>query len=235
MRFAITVGGFVATRGEILQYGAEHSPAPPAISVERRLMRLFDILLALVALLFFAPLLLVIAAAVYVSDPGAILFAQRRIGYGGAYFRCFKFRSMAVNAEALLADLLASDPQARLEWELSHKLKEDPRVTRVGSFLRKSSLDELPQLFNVLRGEMSIVGPRPIVEAEKRRYGRYFEHYCMSRPGITGLWQISGRSDVSYQRRVAFDVAYCRSQSLSLYLRIILMTAPAVLMAKGSY
>jgi exopolysaccharide production protein ExoY len=178
MRFAITVGGFVATRGEILQYGAERSPAPPAISVERRLMRLFDILLALVALLFFAPLLLVIAAAVYVSDPGAILFAQRRIGYGGAYFRCFKFRSMAVNAEALLADLLASDPQARLEWELSHKLKEDPRVTRVGSFLRKSSLDELPQLFNVLRGEMSIVGPRPIVEAEKRRYGRYFEHYC---------------------------------------------------------
>ncbi len=153
-------------------------------------MRLFDILLALVALLFFAPLLLVIAAAVYVSDPGAILFAQRRIGYGGAYFRCFKFRSMAVNAEALLADLLASDPQARLEWELSHKLKEDPRVTRVGSFLRKSSLDELPQLFNVLRGEMSIVGPRPIVEAEKRRYGRYFEHYCRSTS--TGSVPIAG-------------------------------------------
>ena len=225
----------MAASGEIISCDQEPYSRPATVSVETRLIRALDVIFSFVALVFFAPLLLIIAIAVYVSDPGDILFAQRRIGYGGVYFRCFKFRSMAVNAEDLLADLLVRDPGARLEWELNHKLKDDPRVTRVGSFLRKSSLDELPQLLNVLMGQMSIVGPRPIVEAEKIRYGRYFQHYCLSRPGITGLWQISGRSDVSYQRRVAFDVAYSRARSLSLYLRIILMTAPAVLMARGSY
>ncbi len=181
----------MAASGEILSCDRERYSLPTTVSMETRLIRALDVIFSLIALFFFAPLLLIIAVAVYVSDPGDILFAQRRIGFGGVYFRCFKFRSMAVNAEDLLADLLVRDPQARLEWELNHKLKDDPRVTRVGSFLRKSSLDELPQLLNVLLGQMSIVGPRPIVEAEKIRYGRYFEHDCLSRPGITGLWQIS--------------------------------------------
>lgn len=194
-----------------------------------------DFAIALSALLFFAPLLLIIAVAIFVTDPGPILFAQRRIGYRGVYFHCYKFRSMAVNAEELLADLLDRDPAARAEWALTHKLKDDPRVTRVGRFLRRSSLDELPQLINVLRGQMSIVGPRPIVETEIARYGQYFRHYCALKPGITGLWQISGRSDLSYRRRVAFDVVYSRTRSVILYLKIIVLTVPAVLLARGSY
>ncbi|RVT90529.1 sugar transferase [Sphingomonas crocodyli] len=192
-------------------------------------------MLATVALLFLLPLMLIVAVAVFVSDPGPIFFVQNRIGRHGKIFRCLKFRTMATNAEERLAELLANDPSAREEWMRDHKLRNDPRIVGIGSFLRKSSFDELPQLINVLRGEMSLVGPRPIVHAEAARYGRYFEHYCSVRPGITGLWQISGRNDTTYRRRVAFDVAYSRSQSTFLDLRIIVMTVPSVLMAKGSY
>ena len=205
------------------------------VTIEESAIRAVDFALAVAALVFLAPLMLLIAMAVFITDPGPIFFAQRRIGHGGVYFRCFKFRSMAVDAEQLLADLIARDPEARAEWSKNHKLKNDPRVTAVGNFLRRSSLDELPQLFNVIMGEMGLVGPRPIVDAEVSRYGRYFRHYCAVRPGITGLWQISGRSDVSYRRRVAFDVAYSRTTSFALYLKIILMTVPAVLYARGSY
>jgi exopolysaccharide production protein ExoY len=189
----------------------------------------------LLALAFFGPLMLLIAATIYACDPGPILFAQRRIGHRGRRFGCFKFRSMVVDAEARLAELLAADPVAREEWGRDHKLRNDPRITLIGGILRKSSLDELPQLLNVLRGDMSIVGPRPIVDAEVTRYGRYFMHYCLVRPGITGLWQVSGRNDVSYRRRVAFDVMYSRRQSMILDLRIIAMTVPSVLRARGSY
>jgi lipopolysaccharide/colanic/teichoic acid biosynthesis glycosyltransferase len=194
-----------------------------------------DVAIVLLALLFFLPLMLVIAAIVYATDPGPILFAHRRLGKGGRHFHCLKFRSMAVNAEALLAELLASNPAARAEWARDHKLKNDPRITAVGGFLRRSSLDELPQLFNVLRGEMSLVGPRPIVDAEVLRYGRYFAHYCSVRPGITGLWQVSGRNNVSYRRRVAFDVAYSRSRSALFDAKILAMTVPSVMLARGSY
>lgn len=142
---------------------------------------------------------------------------------------------MVVDAEQRLADLLARDPVARSEWEADHKLRVDPRVTRLGDFLRKSSLDELPQLLNVLRGEMSMVGPRPVVSAEVSRYGRYFNDYCSVRPGITGLWQVMGRNDVSYKRRVALDVAYVRSQSISLYIKVLILTLPAVLSRSGVY
>ncbi|WP_333994385.1 sugar transferase [Sphingomonas sp. 22R3R2A-7] len=197
--------------------------------------RLFDISVALTALLFFSPLMILIAITIYVRDPGPILFAQRRIGHRGRKFGCFKFRSMVVDAEARLAELLASDPAAQAEWNRDHKLRDDPRITLIGSVLRKSSLDELPQLLNVLRGDMSIVGPRPIVDAEVTRYGRYFAHYCYVRPGITGLWQVSGRNDVSYRRRVAFDVMYSRRRSMILDIRIIAMTVPSVLLARGSY
>ncbi|WP_240653328.1 sugar transferase [Sphingomonas crocodyli] len=203
--------------------------------MDRVAMRAIDIMLATVALLFLLPLMLIVAVAVFVSDPGPIFFVQNRIGRHGKIFRCLKFRTMATNAEERLAELLANDPSAREEWMRDHKLRNDPRIVGIGSFLRKSSFDELPQLINVLRGEMSLVGPRPIVHAEAARYGRYFEHYCSVRPGITGLWQISGRNDTTYRRRVAFDVAYSRSQSTFLDLRIIVMTVPSVLMAKGSY
>jgi lipopolysaccharide/colanic/teichoic acid biosynthesis glycosyltransferase len=198
-------------------------------------IRGLDILVSLAALAFLLPLLLAIALTIKARNPGPIFFVQRRIGRDGRYFSCFKFRTMVVDAEARLAKLLASDPQARAEWTLDHKLRRDPRIIPGGELLRKSSLDELPQLFNVLRGEMSIVGPRPIVEAEVARYGRYFTSYCAVRPGLTGLWQISGRNDVSYRRRVACDVAYARRKSLRTDIRVIALTVPAVLLAKGSY
>ena len=198
-------------------------------------IRTLDVVLCAIALLFFAPLLAIIAIVVYLSDPGPILFAHRRLGRDGNHFYCLKFRSMVVDAEGRLRRLLDADPVMRLEWERDHKLRVDPRITRVGRFLRSSSLDELPQLWNVIRGDMSIVGPRPIVDAEVTRYGRYFNDYCRVRPGITGLWQISGRNDVSYRRRVALDVAFSRSTSVRLYLRILCLTVPSVLMARGSY
>ena len=129
----------------------------------------------------------------------------------------------------------AWDPELRREWETTFKLRRDPRITALGAFLRKSSLDELPQLFNILKGEMSVVGPRPIVAAEVARYGRWYRDYCNVRPGLTGLWQVSGRNDVNYRRRVALDVAYARRRSLGLYLKIIIATVPAVLLRNGSY
>lgn len=142
---------------------------------------------------------------------------------------------MVIDAEARLDALLSADPIAGREWAETQKLVNDPRVTPLGSFLRKSSLDELPQLFNVLLGEMSIVGPRPIVEAEAARYGQYFGLYCLVRPGITGLWQISGRSDVRYFERVLLDARYISSKSVLRDLRIIVLTVPSVLVARGSY
>ncbi len=197
-------------------------------------IRIFDIIIASLALLFLLPMMMFFALAIYISNPGPVVFAHTRIGRDGRLFQCLKFRSMCVDAEQRLVHLLANNRAARAEWELSHKLKNDPRIFPLGRLLRKSSLDELPQLINVLRGEMSLVGPRPITESEVLRYGRYFKHYCSTRPGITGLWQISGRSDISYRRRVAFDVKYSRTISLSLNMRIIAATIPSVLAARGS-
>jgi lipopolysaccharide/colanic/teichoic acid biosynthesis glycosyltransferase len=194
-----------------------------------------NVVVAMLTLVFIAPVMLVVALAVYVQDGGPILFAHRRIGLDGRYFYCLKFRSMAVDAERRLADLLASDPAARAEWEKDHKLRNDPRVTKLGLFLRKTSLDELPQLFNVLKGEMSLVGPRPIVEAEVAKYGRRFRQYCAVKPGITGLWQVSGRNDTSYRTRVALDCVYARRRNVGLDAYIIACTVPAVLARRGSY
>lgn len=204
-------------------------------SFKIEMIRALDVMFALAALIIFAPLMLILAAAIAIMDPGPIFFAHKRIGLGGKEFYCLKFRSMAVDAEQRLQALLASDERAREEWARDQKLRNDPRITPLGQFLRKSSLDELPQLFNVLRGEMSLVGPRPIVRNEVPRYGRYFGHYCAVRPGITGLWQISGRNDVSYRRRVAFDVTFTRVLSTRLYLRILVATVPSVLLQRGTY
>ena len=218
-----------------LHGSASGSAASPVSGFDLRITRGLDIVIAAVALLFFAPLMIAIALSVYAADPGPIFFAQRRIGRGGRMFRCLKFRTMATDAEARLQELLRTDPAARAEWDRDHKLRNDPRIVGIGSFLRKSSLDELPQLFNVLKGEMSLVGPRPIVEAEARRYGRYIAQYCSVRPGITGLWQVSGRNDTTYRRRVAMDVAYSRRRNAAMDIRILAVTVPSVLRAKGSY
>jgi lipopolysaccharide/colanic/teichoic acid biosynthesis glycosyltransferase len=197
--------------------------------------RFLDVLGAAALLVFFAPVMLVIAICVYLADPGPVFFRQKRIGLHGNLFNCYKFRTMATDAEERLEKLLANEPLARAEWARDHKLRNDPRVTRIGRWLRKSSLDELPQLLSVLRGDMSLVGPRPIVENEASRYGRYFSHYCAVRPGLTGLWQISGRNDVSYRRRVAYDVLYVRTATVADNVRILALTVPSVLASRGSY
>ena len=199
------------------------------------LTRQVEQLTVIALLVLLLPLLFVVAAMIYLQDGGPAVFAHRRIGLNGRSFFCLKFRTMAVDAEQRLAEVLATDPDARQEWERDHKLRRDPRVTPLGRFLRKSSLDELPQLINVLRNEMSLVGPRPIVDAEIARYGHRFEHYCAVKPGITGLWQVSGRNDVSYRTRVAMDCLYARNKSVALDAWIIAATIPAVLANRGSY
>lgn len=199
------------------------------------LCRVLDIVIALAVLIFVAPLMIVIAGLIKLQDGGPALFGHARIGQGGRTFKCLKFRSMVVDAEARLNALLARDPEARREWEADHKLRKDPRITALGAFLRKSSLDELPQLFNVLKGEMSLVGPRPIVTSEIVRYGRWFPYYCSVKPGVTGLWQVNGRNDVSYRRRVALDVLFARTNGVRRYLKIMAATVPAVLLRSGSY
>lgn len=216
--------------------GPGNAGVPRAISpLEEGLWRGFDIAVALSIIIIVLPFLAVLAIVLYVSDPGPIFYAHRRIGYRGRYFDCLKFRSMRVDGDAILREHLAACPEARREWEETHKLRHDPRVTPVGAVVRKLSLDEFPQLINVLLGDMSIVGPRPIVDAEVRRYGEHFEHYCLVRPGLTGVWQTSGRSDTSYQQRVAMDVSYVERKSIALDTWLLCKTVPAVLFARGSY
>ncbi len=222
-----------------LVYARSSASAPPRAvaraSADEALITFLNLLVATAALLFLLPVMLAIGVAVFAQDGGPVLFAHRRIGRDGRAFHCLKFRSMAVDAEQRLATLLATDPDARAEWEADHKLRRDPRVTQLGAFLRKTSLDELPQLLNVLRGDMSMVGPRPIVEAEVAKYGHRFQTYCAVKPGITGLWQVSGRNDVSYRTRVALDCVYARRRNVGLDAYIIAVTVPAVLLRRGSY
>ncbi len=206
-----------------------------SMDAELRPERVCDVVLALAALIFFLPLLAAIALAVKLGDGGPVLFAQTRVGRDGRLFRCYKFRSMVPDAQARLDLLLATSAEAREEWGRDQKLRHDPRITSVGGFLRRSSLDELPQLFNILCGEMSWVGPRPIVPAEIAKYGRWYRHYARMKPGLTGMWQISGRNDVCYKRRIALDIVFSRSATLQLYFVILLMTAPAVLSRRGTY
>lgn len=193
-----------------------------------------DLAAGVVLLLLLAPLMLLIAALIRAGDGGPAIFKQARIGRSGKSFRCWKFRTMATNADDALQQLLASDPAAAQEWAESQKLTHDPRITPVGAFLRRSSLDELPQLFNIIAGEMSFVGPRPIVAAERERYGEAFTHCFSVPPGLTGLWQISGRSDCSYATRVSLDSQYASEWHLLLDAKILVKTVPAVLMQRGS-
>lgn len=197
--------------------------------------RIIDVTGAVLALLVLLPVMLMIAAIMKLTSPGPVLFAHRRLGKDGRAFHCLKFRSMVTNSAEVLAQHLAENEAARAEWALDHKLRNDPRITGLGKFLRRSSLDELPQLINVLVGEMSLVGPRPIVTDEVVRYGRYISYYTSVTPGITGLWQISGRNDMSYRRRVAIDTSYARNRCTKMDISIMLRTIPAVLQAKGAH
>jgi exopolysaccharide production protein ExoY len=197
--------------------------------------RAFDIAVAATAILMLAPLMIGVAVLVRLTSPGAVLYGHTRIGFGGKSFRCWKFRTMVTHGDIVLANHLRDNPDARAEWQATQKLRQDPRVTPLGSVLRKLSVDELPQLFNILSGEMSIVGPRPIVTDEVRRYGPSLGHYLRARPGLTGLWQVSGRSDLGYRRRVLMDRCYASRWSLLADIGIILRTIPAVLRSSGSY
>ncbi len=200
-----------------------------------RMKRVLDITLTICGCTVLLPLLLLLALLVRLDSRGPALFSHERIGRNGKRFMAYKFRTMAVNAAELLEKHLAANPELRREWEETQKLKDDPRITRMGHFLRKSSLDELPQLLNVLKGEMSLVGPRPIVENEIAKYGEAYELYTQVRPGITGLWQISGRSDTTYAERIHFDRYYISNWSVWLDIHIIFRTIPEVLGGKGAY
>lgn len=201
--------------------------------ISLRAKRPLDIGIAALLIFLTFPLLLSIAVLVAL-DGGPVLFRHRRVGLHGAKFGCLKFRTMILDAEQCLDEYLSYHPEAQAEWSRERKLAFDPRVTRIGHFLRLSSLDELPQLLNVLKGEMSIVGPRPITQDELDHYGPIANAYKSVRPGITGLWQISGRSDVSYATRVILDERYVRNWSLALDLRILLCTPAVVLSRRGA-
>lgn len=197
----------------------------------------FDILFSLIILIIGAPFFLLIALGIYLASPGKPIYAQERIGRGGKIFRCYKFRTMFPDADKKLQEILNNDSILRQEWNRTFKLKNDPRITSIGGYLRKTSLDELPQFWNVLKGDLSVVGPRPVVKEELEKYFGLKAYKILSvRPGLTGLWQISGRSDIScYQKRVQLDEFYVDNHSLALDIKIICKTIPAMINKKGAY
>lgn len=201
----------------------------------RAVKRVFDVVMTLVGGLLISPILLGVALWVYRDSPGPVIYKHRRVGKDGREFDCYKFRSMCVDSAERLQKLLDTEPEARKEWETSFKLKNDPRITRSGAFLRKTSLDELPQLLNVLKGEMSLVGPRPIIQKEVPRYGEFIKEYYMVRPGITGMWQVSGRSDIDYPERVRMDSWYVHNWSIWLDIVMLWRTIKVVADRKGAY
>lgn len=196
---------------------------------------IFDMTLTIVGTICISPILLIIALWIYIDSPGPVIFKHMRVGKDGKEFPCYKFRSMCVDAKAKLEELLKNDPVARAEWEKDFKLKHDPRITKSGAFLRKTSLDELPQIFNVLKGEMSLVGPRPIIREEMKRYKNHINDYLMVKPGIAGMWQCSGRSDIEYDERVNMDSWYVRNWSIWMDIMILWKTLQAVFAKKGAY
>jgi len=196
----------------------------------------FDLLVAGAATVLLVPIWVAAALAIRLDSPGSIFFVHERLGRGGRPFRCLKFRTMYSDGSSRLQRHLAGHPESRREWEQYAKLRSfDPRVTRVGRFLRRSSLDELPQLINVFRGEMSLVGPRPYLPSEIGRIGDAAETVLKAPPGITGLWQVSGRNDVSFEQRLRMDEHYVRNWSLSLDVAVLLRTVGAVLRRRGAY
>lgn len=196
--------------------------------------RVFDIIVILVSLPFLLPLIGGVILLIMATTKGPVFYGHKRIGHGGQYFKCWKFRTMVQNGDETLARYLETNAQERVLWQTHRKLKSDPRVTPLGRVLRKLSIDELPQLFNILTGEMSVVGPRPVTVDELGFYGGSVNHYLRCRPGLTGLWQVSGRSNTTYRYRVALDRLYVTRWTLGLDLWIVLKTVPAVLSSRGA-
>lgn len=223
---------------QALQHSDHHglSARPLSLSgIDGIAKRGFDFAAAFALLCLALPLFAMIAVLIKCQDRGPVLYRQTRCGKDRRAFGCWKFRTMRTDADRMLQAVLDSDPEARAQWTENRKLTDDPRVTRLGAFLRKSSLDELPQLVNVLVGEMSLIGPRPVTFDELGLYGRDVQFYLKARPGITGLWQVSGRSRLSYDTRIAFDAAYVQDWSFAGDLRILARTLPAVLKFDGAY
>ena len=228
--------GTPTTNVRVLVAPTQLPELPASLEYQLQAKRLFDIVVASTLLIVLSPLLILLYAIIYLEG-GSAVFSHTRIGKNGRKFGCLKFRSMVTNASELLQELLENDPDARAEWEKDFKLKNDPRITKIGRFLRRTSLDELPQLFNVLKGEMSLVGPRPIVDSEIEYYGSKYIFFRSVTPGITGLWQVSGRNDVSYENRVALDETYARNWSIWLDFKILFSTIPVLLLGSrgGAY
>jgi len=215
---------------------AEQEPALPSELFRYRVVkRLADLVMVALAMPLLLPILLILAILVRVTSRGPVFFSHRRICRNGAFFSMWKFRTMCVNSADVLERYLANHPEARAEWNLTHKLQNDPRVTRVGRTMRRLSLDELPQLWNVITGRMSLVGPRPIVAAEVEKYGELFHCYTCVKPGVTGLWQVSGRSTLSYDSRVQLDCEYASKWSLLGDLKILAVTMRSVVNQEGAY
>lgn len=211
-------------------------PGLPIASFQYRVIKpLLDLAVVFVTLPIALPLSLALAALIRLTSKGSVLYRHRRIGQFQQPLYVWKFRTMYENSEEVLEEHLSTNAEAREEWVRTHKLREDPRVTPIGRMLRKTSMDEIPQILNVLAGDMSIVGPRPIVDEERPKYGRYFPTYTYALPGITGLWQVSGRCDVNYPERVQLDVQYVEQWSLWMELKILFKTAFVILHSKGAY
>lgn len=196
--------------------------------------RLFDVIFSLSVLILFFPLYLILATLIAISSPGPIFYVQERVGKNYKPFGCLKFRTMVDNADDLLSDLMTTSPHLRQEFEDNFKLKQDPRITAIGKFLRLTSLDEFPQFWNVLKGDMSVVGPRPLVPEELPKYGRYMDKVLTIQPGITGLWQVSGRNDIPYNQRVQIDVYYVNARNVWLDLWIVFKTIGVIIFPKNN-
>ena len=222
-------------RGHSRPWVAHATTLPGSLFRYRVIKRGMDLLLILLALPILLPAILVLGAIVRLTSPGPIFFSHRRICTNGSFFSMWKFRTMCVNSSAVLEQHLSASPEARAEWKQNHKLKRDPRVTSIGLILRRFSLDELPQVWNVLSGRMSLVGPRPIVAAEVERYGDCFPCYCRVKPGVTGLWQVSGRSMLTYDERVKLDCEYVKNWSLLRDIKILFLTLRSVVNQDGAY
>ena len=236
---------------DALSKGARRASAPLPATIEPRegaagriglgaagfaVKRVFDLVTVAVILALFGWLMVIIAIAVRLSSGSKVIYGHTRVGRNGQLFQCLKFRSMVENSDEVLRNLLETDADARAEWDRDFKLKDDPRITRIGRFIRTTSLDELPQLWNVIKGEMSVVGPRPVVQAEfDQYYGNAKEHYLSVPPGLTGLWQVSGRNDLDYSTRVALDKSYVENSNVFYDFMIVIRTVKVMVVRRGAY
>jgi exopolysaccharide production protein ExoY len=211
-----------------------HAPAVELSGIGALCKRTMDIIAAMCFFVVFLPLYGLIALGVRLTSPGPVFYSQERIGHHGRTFRFYKFRSMVENSDEVFNSFLDSDEEARSQWQTFQKLDRDPRITSFGKFIRRTSLDELPQFWNVLRGDMSLIGPRPCMPSQKTLYGQHWSSYCAVRPGLTGLWQVSGRNRLTYEDRVRLDARYVQNWTLWLDIRILLKTVKVVLTGDGS-